>query len=83
MAAPPPDVVAAVSLLLPGAGHFWIGQRRKAAFVFAGALFTGCLCGAWNVLAALDAGWLTRKLLRGESVGPYENAPVADFLSRL
>ncbi len=83
MSAPHPVAAAVASLLLPGAGHWWIGQRRKAAFVLAGAVLIACLCGGWNVLAALDAWWLGRKLRRGESIGPYENGPVADFISRL
>ncbi|MEN9799474.1 MAG: hypothetical protein RL653_3171 [Pseudomonadota bacterium] len=83
MSAPHLVAAAAVSPVLPGAGQWWLGQRRKAAFVLLGAGFTASTCGAWNALAAVDACWLARKERRGEPIGPYENAPVADFLSRL
>lgn len=55
--APPPApwVVAAASLLVPGLGQAWLGDRRRGALVFGAALLTAGLCGVLNAWAAYDA----------------------------
>ena len=70
--------VVLLSLFLPGLGHVWLGQRSKGAILFVGALFTCGLLGLLNVLSALDALWLARKLGRGESIGVWEGWGLLD-----
>lgn len=78
-----PLAVAAVSLLLPGAGHLWIGQRKKGALIAVGGLFTCWMCGLWNLLAAVDAWGLARKLVSGQPIGEVETSRFADTLDNL
>lgn len=75
--------IALLSLLVPGWGHLHLGQRKKGLAILIGTFFTCALCGLWNVLAALDAWGLARKRARGEPIGEFENARLADWLDSL
>ncbi len=78
-----PIAVALVSLLLPGAGHLWIGQRKKGALIAVGGFFTCWMCGLWNLLSAADAWGLARKLVSGQAIGAVETSRLADTLDDL
>lgn len=78
-----PLAVAVVSLLLPGVGHLWIGQRKKGALIVVGGFFTCWICGLWNLLAAADSWGLARKLVSGQPIGEVETSRLADALDNL
>ncbi len=85
MSAPSPSPAGAAlrSLLLPGWGQWALGQTGRGALIALGALPTACLCGFFNLFAAVDAWSLARKAGRGEVIGPYESGGLADLLADL
>lgn len=78
-----PLLAALCSLLLPGSGHIWLGQKKKGVVILIGALFTCSLLGLLNLLAALDAWGLARKVARGEKLGEWESTRLVDTLGNL
>jgi TM2 domain-containing membrane protein YozV len=58
--------VVLLGLLIPGAGHFYLGLSRRGAYHLVLAICLGCCCGLSNLLAAWDGWRLWRRLARGE-----------------
>jgi hypothetical protein len=53
-------VAALLSLLMPGAGQFYLGDHKRGAILLIGSLLLGCLAGLANIAAAIDAYKLAR-----------------------
>lgn len=78
-----PWLIALSSLLVPGAGQLWLGQRVKGAVILVGGSVLCCGFGVVNVFAAVDALVLARRVRAGNAIGPYESARVLDVLDGL
>lgn len=67
-----PVVAALLSFFFPGAGQLMLGQTTKGAIILAGAVFTCCLSGVFNVIAAIDAYQIGTKLKDGKPVREFD-----------
>jgi TM2 domain-containing membrane protein YozV len=80
---PSPTRCAIASLLLPGLGQIWLGQRVKGTLILLFFPLVCCGLGLGNLLAAIDAWSLARKVASGAEIGPYENGRLAEWLGEL
>ncbi len=67
-----PLLAGLLSLLLPGLGQIYIGQKKKGAVLLAVSLLTCFWMGLANLVAAADAWSLARKLSSGEPIRPWQ-----------
>ncbi len=72
-----------LSLFLPGAGQWFVGQRKKAGLVLLAAVATLSCCGLINLLSAIDAAGIARKINAGRRIGPYESGQLITLLDAL
>lgn len=70
--APAPWVAAVASFFVPGLGQLFNGQTGKAAACLAVWVLTLSLCGVLNVVYAVDASRIARRLSDGEDVRPWQ-----------
>ncbi|MCB9759948.1 MAG: zinc ribbon domain-containing protein [Alphaproteobacteria bacterium] len=68
----PPGALALLSLLLPGAAQMMLGQGGKGALLLAASVLLCGLGGVLNVVCAVDAWLLARRLTRGEVLSPWQ-----------
>ena len=62
-----------LSLLLPGAGQIYLGQKTKGGVFLILALLTCCVAGLWNLYASSDAYSLAKRVNQGRQLGPWEH----------
>jgi len=70
--APRPWVAAVASFLVPGLGQLFNGQVGKAAACVVVWGLTLGLCGVLNLVYAVDASRIARRLAEGEDVRPWQ-----------
>lgn len=70
--APQPWVAAVASFLVPGLGQLFNGQTAKAAVCLGAWIVLLGLCGILNVVYAVDASRIARRLADGEEVRPWQ-----------
>ncbi len=68
-----PGKALLLSLLLPGAGQLYLGQKTKGAVFMVAALLTCCAAGLWNLYASSDAYSLAKRARGGQELGPWEH----------
>jgi len=67
-----PVLAGLLSLVLPGAGQIYIGQKLKGGVLLALSLLTCGLLGLLNILLAIDAWGLARRMSKGKAIKRFE-----------
>lgn len=74
-------MAALLSLVVPGAGHLWLGQGFKGALLFGGSLVLVCLTPVPQVAVAWDAWSLAhRRIALGRELSEDESGPLLTWL---
>lgn len=71
--APSPGLAAAMSAVLPGVGQMYAGQILKGSAILFVCVFTCSGGGLFNIIAAIDAFLVCRRIARGEPVSDWRS----------
>ena len=79
-----PAVAALLSLVVPGAGHLWLGQGFKGALLFGGCVLLVCFTPLPQLAVAWDAWAVAHlRIAQGRELADDESGPLFTWLGKV